>query len=132
MCAGRTELQEYMDSITPALNEALNTLARDRPADPLKALASMLANVAAAAPPAASGEFDLAAHEKAELEKKQADAAKKAKEKEELERLNAEKDAKLAAEGKRAAGGLHKFDPDEVDVHGGSATADDFMDAFGF
>ena len=74
----------------------------------------------------------MAAHEKAELEKKQADAAKKAKEKEELEKMNAEKDAALAAAGKRAAGGLHKFDPDEVDVHGGAATADDFMDAFGF
>ena len=38
----------------------------------------------------------------------------------------------IAAKGKRAAGGMHKFDPDEVDVHGGNATADDFMDAFGF
>ena len=84
------------------------------------------------APAPAEGEFDLAAHEKAELEKKQADAAKKAKEKDELEKMNAEKDAALAAAGKRAAGGLHKFDPDEVDVHGGAATADDFMDAFGF
>ena len=70
-------------------------------------------------------------HEKAELEKKQADAAKKAKEKEELERLNAEKDAKLAAADKRAASGLHTFDPDEVDVHSSKATADDFLDAFG-
>jgi tryptophanyl-tRNA synthetase len=27
---------------------------------------------------------------------------------------------------------MHKFDAEEVDVHGGSATADDFLDAFGF
>merc|ERR1711953_106985 len=38
----------------------------------------------------------------------------------------------LEASGKKAAGGLHKFDASEVDVHGGNATADDFMDAFGF
>ena len=56
------------------------------------------------------------AHEAAELKKKQEAAIKKAAEQEELDRINAEKDAKLAAEGKRAAGGLHKFDPDEVDV----------------
>jgi len=33
---------------------------------------------------------------------------------------------------KRLAGGMFKFDPAEVDVEGGTATADDFMDAFGF
>jgi len=33
---------------------------------------------------------------------------------------------------KRLAGGMFKFDPEEVDVNGGTATADDFMDAFGF
>lgn len=48
-----------------------------------------------------------------------------------MEKANAEKDAILAAAGKRAAGGLYKFDPDEVDVHGGNATADEFLDAFG-
>ena len=79
----------------------------------------------------AEPEFDLKAHEAAELERKQAEAAKKAKEKEELEAKNAARDAELAAKGKRAAGGMHKFDPDEVDVHGGKATADEFMDAFG-
>ena len=67
-----------------------------------------------------------------ELRKKQEAADKKAKEKEELDAKNAARDAEIAAKGKRAAGGMHKFDPDEVDVHGGSAIADDFMDAFGF
>ena len=66
-----------------------------------------------------------------ELAAKKASEAKKAKEKDELDRLNQERDAALAASGKRAAGGLHKFDPDEVDVHGGNASVDDFMDAFG-
>ena len=28
--------------------------------------------------------------------------------------------------------GMHKFDSSEVDVHGGSSTADNIMDAFGF
>ena len=53
-------------------------------------------------------------------------------EQEERDAKNAARDAEIAAKGKRAAGGVHKFDPDEVDVHGGNATADDFMDAFGF
>jgi hypothetical protein len=34
--------------------------------------------------------------------------------------------------GKKVSGGLHKFDASEVDINGGDATADDFMDAFGF
>ena len=38
----------------------------------------------------------------------------------------------VSAKEKQLSGGKHKFDPSEVDVHGGSATADDFMDAFGF
>jgi len=33
---------------------------------------------------------------------------------------------------KRLAGGMFKFDPEEVDVNGGDGTADDLMDAFGF
>merc|ERR1712087_38826 len=37
-----------------------------------------------------------------------------------------------ADEAKEMRGGLHKFDPDEVDVEGGDGTADDLMDAFGF
>merc|ERR1719476_599096 len=40
--------------------------------------------------------------------------------------------AEAAPEPKEMRGGLHKFDPDEVDVEGGDATADDLMDAFGF
>ena len=45
---------------------------------------------------------------------------------------NAKRAAALEASGKKATGGLHKFDASEVDVHGGDATADDFLDAFGF
>eukprot|EP00962_Isochrysis_galbana_P000530 scaffold153_cov105-Isochrysis_galbana.AAC.6 len=41
-------------------------------------------------------------------------------------------DAGFKATEKRLAGGMFKFDPDEVDVNGGDATADDLMDAFGF
>jgi hypothetical protein len=37
----------------------------------------------------------------------------------------------LEAQGVKVAGGMHKFDASEVDVHGGNATADDFLDAFG-
>ena len=40
--------------------------------------------------------------------------------------------AALEASGKKATGGLHKFDASEVDAYGGDATADDFLDAFGF
>jgi len=40
--------------------------------------------------------------------------------------------AGFSATEKRLAGGMFKFDPAEVDVEGGDATADDFMDAFGF
>jgi copper chaperone CopZ len=40
--------------------------------------------------------------------------------------------AGFTATEKRLAGGMFKFDPDEVDVNGGDATADDLMDAFGF
>ena len=57
---------------------------------------------------------------KAEAERDAADAA------------NAIKQAKMEAEGKKVSGGLQKFDASEVDINGGSATADDFMDAFGF
>ena len=88
-------------------------------------------DVSDGAAPTMSAE-ELAKKDAEDLAKKQAEAAKKAKEKEELEAKNAARDAELAKSGKRAAGGMHKFDPDEVDVHGGNATADDFMDAFGF
>lgn len=75
---------------------------------------------------------ELKALEAEELKKKQESERKKAAEQEERDAKNAARDAEIAAKGKRAAGGVHKFDPDEVDVHGGNATADDFMDAFGF
>merc|ERR1719502_1430676 len=82
--------------------------------------------------PDAATDFDIKAFEAAELKKKQEAEAKKAKEKDELEKKNAERAAALEASGKKAAGGLHKFDASEVDVHGGEATAYDLMDAFGF
>ncbi|KOO23604.1 diphthine synthase [Chrysochromulina tobinii] len=40
--------------------------------------------------------------------------------------------AALEAQGVKVAGGMHKFDASEVDVNGGTATADEFLDAFGF
>ena len=67
-----------------------------------------------------------------ELKAKQAAEAKKAAEKQKAEDEAAAKAAALEAAGKKVAGGLHKFDASEVDVNGGNATADDFMDAFGF
>ena len=76
--------------------------------------------------------FDIAEFDKLELEKKKAAEAKKQAEKDAIEAENLKKMQEIESSGKRAAGGLHKFDPDEVDVHGGDATADDFMDAFGF
>ena len=36
-----------------------------------------------------------------------------------------------SAAGANMRGGLHKFDASEVDINGGEATADDFLDAFG-
>ena len=75
---------------------------------------------------------ELKAKDAVDLKAKQEAAAKKARAQEELDAKNDARDAELAKQGKRAAGGVHKFDPDEVDVHGGNATADDFMDAFGF
>jgi len=89
-----------------------------------------LAAVAAPAndEPAAPPTFD----EAADLKKKQEDLARKAAEAAKAEDERNRKAAELEASGKKAAGGLHKFDASEVDVHGGNATADDFMDAFGF
>jgi seryl-tRNA synthetase len=48
--AGRQDLQNYMDGILPQLNAALNTLARDRPEQPLQALAALLTKGAASTP----------------------------------------------------------------------------------
>jgi len=45
---------------------------------------------------------------------------------------NAAKTAEMEGQGKKVTGGLHKFDASEVDINGGSGTADDFLDAFGF
>jgi cysteinyl-tRNA synthetase len=80
----------------------------------------------------ASAEEDWRKKEAEELKAKQAAEAKKAAEKAKAEEEAAAKAAALEAAGKKVAGGLHKFDASEVDVNGGSATADDFMDAFGF
>ena len=75
-----------------------------------------------------------------ELKAMDAAAAKAKREKEAKEQAerdlkdaeNAERAAALEASGKKATGGLHKFDASEVDAYGGAGTADDFMDAFGF
>ncbi|EOD24043.1 Seryl-tRNA synthetase, partial [Emiliania huxleyi CCMP1516] len=84
----RVALQQYMDAITPQLNDALNALARERPEQPLEALASLLAAAAAAQPPAAAQPAAVApaaeaappAFDEAEdLKKKQEDLARKAK-----------------------------------------------------
>ena len=82
----------------------------------------------AAADKAAAPAFD----EAADLKKKQEDLARKAKEAADAEDARAKKAAELEASGKKATGGLHKFDASEVDINGGSGTAEDFMDAFGF
>ena len=81
-----------------------------------------------------AGEFDLKAlkeQEAAEMKKKIEENAKKAKEKEKEEDARIAKMQALEAQGVKVAGGMHKFDASEVDVHGGNATADDFLDAFG-
>jgi len=75
-----------------------------------------------------------------ELKAADAAAAKMRREKEakeqaardEIDASNAAKTAEMEASGKKVSGGLHKFDASEVDINGGSGTADDFMDAFGF
>ena len=97
--AGRDDLLGYLRPHMPAINAAMNAVARDRPANPLAALSRILAGDGAAANGAPA--------EPAAL-------------------------AEPAAPEKEMRGGLHKFDPDEVDVEGGKATVDDLMDAFGF
>merc|ERR1711908_233827 len=57
---------------------------------------------------------------------------KKQAERDAIEAENLKRMEAIEKSGKRAAGGLHKFDPDEVDVNRGDATADDLMVAFGF
>ena len=74
---------------------------------------------------------ELAQKDAEDLARKQADAAKKAAEKEAAEEENIKKMQAMEADGKKVSGGVHKFDASEVDVYGGEATADDLMDAFG-
>ena len=76
--------------------------------------------------------FDLSTFDKEEVEKKKAAEDKKQAERDAMEAENLKRMEAIEKSGKRAAGGLHKFDPDEVDVNGGDATADDLMAAFGF
>ena len=64
--------------------------------------------------------------------RKQQKEAKEQAERDLKDAENAKKTAEMEAQGKKVTGGLHKFDASEVDVNGGDATADDFMDAFGF
>ena len=75
---------------------------------------------------------ELAAKDKADMKAKREKEAKADAERDAQDAINAEKTRLMEADGKKVGGGLHKFDSSEVDVHGGSGTADDFMDAFGF
>ena len=73
-----------------------------------------------------------------ELKAMDAAAAKAKREKEAKEQAerdakdaeNAVKQAEMEAAGKKVSGGLHKFDASEVDINGGTGTAEDFLDAF--
>jgi hypothetical protein len=139
MDSGKAELQEYMNALLPTLNAALNTLAKTKPADPVASLAALLSagGGGAAAPKAekiagAMTAEELAKKDKEELEAKKKAEAKKQAEKDAVEAANIKKMNELEASGKKVSGGMHKFDSSEVDVNGGNATADDFMDAFGF
>ena len=75
---------------------------------------------------------ELAAKDKADAKAKREKEAKAEAERDLADAENAKRAAALEASGKKATGGLHKFDASEVDVHGGNSTADDFLDAFGF
>jgi len=79
--------------------------------------------------------FDLAKAKAKEFVELKLNQEVERKKPEEAAKADAERIAKmqeLEGQGKRVSGGMHKFDASEVDVHGGDATADDFMDAFGF
>ena len=131
---GKNELQAYMDAIAGAQRGpqyARGGAAREA----ARGACGFLAKAADGGGASSSSaglrmSADELAKDAADLAKKQADAAKKAGEGG-LEAKNAAR-TRSSPSGVRAAGGMHKFDPDEVDVHGGNATADDFMDAFGF
>ena len=75
---------------------------------------------------------ELAAKDAADKKAKREKEAKAEAERDAADAANAAKTLEMEAAGKKVSGGLHKFDASEVDVHGGSGTADDFMDAFGF
>ena len=106
--------------------------------DPASVVTSVVTAVVTSKAPAVgeftAGEFDLKAlkeQEAAEMKKKIEENALKAKQKEKEEDERIAKMQALEAQGVKVAGGMHKFDASEVDVHGGNATADDFLDAFG-
>ena len=75
---------------------------------------------------------ELAAKDAADKKAKREKEAKAEAERDAADAINAEKTKEMEASGKKVSGGLHKFDASEVDINGGSGTADDFMDAFGF
>ena len=74
----------------------------------------------------------LAAKDKADAKARREKDAKAEAERDASDAANAAATADMEASGKKVGGGLHKFDASEVDIEGGAATADDFMDAFGF
>ena len=75
----------------------------------------------------------LAAKNKADTQARQEKEAKADAERDAADAANEARQAAMEAKsGKKVGGGLHKFDASEVDIEGGAATADDFMDAFGF
>ena len=75
---------------------------------------------------------ELAAKDAADKKAKREKEAKAEAERDAADAENAKKTQEMEAAGKKVSGGLHKFDASEVDINGGDATADDFMDAFGF
>ena len=75
---------------------------------------------------------ELAAKDKADAEARRLKEAAAEAERDRIDAENAKRTAEMEASGKKVSGGLHKFDASEVDINGGDATADDFMDAFGF
>merc|ERR1719253_498892 len=75
---------------------------------------------------------ELKAKDAADAKAKREKEAKAEAERDAADAANAQKTAEMEASGKKVSGGLHKFDASEVDINGGSGTADDFMDAFGF
>merc|ERR1719311_834610 len=75
---------------------------------------------------------ELAAKDKADAEARRLKEAAAEAERDRSDAEDAQRTAEMEASGKKVSGGLHKFDASEVDINGGNATADDFMDAFGF